>query len=183
MSPDEYNKQVLGELVAIHKNTDEILKLMRAGARMAQSGNGPSVASDADLDGQYGNEPYRFDPKEKYWEGDSFIGCRPSECSVDYLDAQAKYLDACAFMARKNGDDKKAGYKEKDAARARGWAKRLRGGWGGDSANAAPRRESSNGGGGGAPRQPVGGFSDESEYAPSDDDIPFISSAPGRFGL
>jgi hypothetical protein len=87
-----------------------------------------AVADDADLDSQYGNPTIRFDPREKYWAGVSYVGKTFSQCPAEYLDAQAKYLSAAAYMARKNGEDKKAGYKDKDAARARGWAKRVRAG-------------------------------------------------------
>lgn len=87
------------------------------------------VADDADLDSEYGNPTVKFDPRERYWTGPSFVGYHFSETAPDYLDATAKYLDACAFMAAKEPDEKNqksARYKRKDAARARGWAKRLR---------------------------------------------------------
>ena len=87
------------------------------------------VADDFDLDSEYGNPTIKFDPREKYWNGPSFIGYHFSETAPDYLDAQAKYLDACAYMAASKPDEKNqksARYKRKDAARARGWAARLR---------------------------------------------------------
>jgi hypothetical protein len=87
------------------------------------------TADDADLDSEYGNPTIKFDPRERYWTGPSFVGYHFSETAPDYLDAMAKYLDACAFMAAKESDEKNqksARYKRKDAARARGWAARLR---------------------------------------------------------
>lgn len=94
----------------------------------APSSSGREVASDSDLDGKYGNEEIRKDPSGKYWNGDSFKGKRMSECSAEYLEAFAKYKDACAYMNEKSGDEAKAkyiGYDRKSAARARGWAKRV----------------------------------------------------------
>jgi hypothetical protein len=95
--------------------------------------SGGDVADDQDLDGKYGDVELRYPLKEKYWTEPQDISPetpkRMSQCEPEYLDAVAKYLAACAYMARKGGDEKKAGYKDKDAARARGWAKRLRNGY------------------------------------------------------
>jgi hypothetical protein len=91
-----------------------------------------AIADDADLDSQYGDERVRKDPTAKYWAGVSHVGLQLSQCPPDYLDAFAKYKEACAFMNEKEGDPAKAkyaGYDRRDAARARGWAKRLRAGW------------------------------------------------------
>lgn len=99
----------------------------------AQQGPAQSVASDADIDGQYGDPIIKYGLKEKYWpnQPDENIGYHLSECTPEYLDAMAKYLGACAYMARnpkdeKPVDEKKAGYKDKDAARARAWSARIR---------------------------------------------------------
>jgi hypothetical protein len=65
------------------------------------------------------------DPKEKYWDGDSYAGSRFSECPADYLRAMAKYKAACAWANRKEGDPSKAQYAERDDATAklaREWA-------------------------------------------------------------
>lgn len=65
------------------------------------------------------------DPKEKYWNGESYAGSKFSECPADYLRALAKYKSACAWANRKEGDPAKAQYAEKDdrtAALARAWA-------------------------------------------------------------
>lgn len=102
----------------------------RGGGTHVASG---TVASDADIDGLYGDPIIKFGLKEKYWpeQPDPNIGYKLSDCTPEYLDATAKYLTACEYMARnpKDGkpvDEKKAGYKAKDAARARAWAARIR---------------------------------------------------------
>lgn len=102
-------------------------------ARVAslESGAGSSeIADDAELDSKYGDQQIRRGPSAKYWTGASFTGRRMSECSPEYLDALAKYKDACAHMAKKEpARAKYAEYDERDARRARGWARRLRAGW------------------------------------------------------
>lgn len=115
----------------IGKLTSRIAKL-EASKKLA-SNDSDSVASDRDLDSDHGDPVIRFGLKEKYWpeQPDPNIGYKFSECSPEYLDATAKYLSAVAWACRRaNGsqpaDEKKAGYKEKDAARARGWAARIR---------------------------------------------------------
>lgn len=154
------SEQMVKELQTINAKLDRLL----AGKTAAKSRAG-EVADDADLDSQWGDPGIRYGLKVKYWaeQPDPFIGRRYSECSPEYLDATAKYLDACAYMARKDGEDKKAGYKERDAARARGWAQRKRNGW----VPAATDEEAA-------------GFADGElpPYSPytSEDDIPFISN-------
>lgn len=99
------------------------------------------VATDADLDSQNGDPTIRKDPSSRYWTGQSYVGAHMSACPAEYLDALAKYYDACAHMAHKTmhdgseTDPKKLEYKQKDikykpvdAGRARGWAKRMRDG-------------------------------------------------------
>ncbi len=97
------------------------------------------VATDAELDAKYGNEPIRRNPSGKYWSGASYEGKRLSACPPEYLDALAEYKDACVYMNEKSGDPSKAkyaGYDRRDASLARGWARRLRAGW-----NAPPAAE------------------------------------------
>lgn len=86
-------------------------------------------AADVDLDSEYGNFSIRKDPPK--WVGRSFVGCRLSECTPDFLDAFASFCDWKAGKDESEGTPEKlkyAGYARKDAARARGWAKRLRSG-------------------------------------------------------
>ncbi len=128
MTGDEF-KQIMRRLDEIG---DAIIALSDGG-----SGASP-IADDADLDGQYGNAEVKFDLKEKYWKGESFRGKRWSECSAEYLDATAEYLTVYARVLReKDNDEKKASYKDKDAARCRGWARRIRNGY--KAPNARPQ--------------------------------------------
>lgn len=134
-----------------------------SGARPAQSGGAGhrgegDVASDRDLDSERGNPTIKFDPKSKYWDGASYEGYKFSEVPEPaYLDAMAKYLDACAYMAAKEAasgkdvekNEKSARFKRLDAARARGWAARIRA-----NGVAAPQVAST-------------------DYTSTDDDIPF----------
>lgn len=95
-------------------------------------GGGPEVAEDYELDSQYGDPPIKKDPTANFWKGPSHVGRRLSECSPDYLDAFAKYKDFLAGLDEKKGTEQKRKYADwgrKDAARARGWARRLRAGW------------------------------------------------------
>lgn len=167
MSAEAALKAIHAELVLIRQGIDKLVKAP-AFAPPARQNTTPSgsasgdIASDQDLDGQYGNPAVRFELKEKYWPGDSFVGYTFSECPPEYLDATARYLDACVYMANKSGDEeaiKKATYKAKDAARARGWAKRIRAGW--EPAAQPDGFATSNGA-----LAPTGGYS-------NDDDIPF----------
>ena len=108
------------------------LKRLLSGIGAVFTGGGAVVADEDDLDSKFGNEPIKRDPTQTYWKGSGFVGKRPSECTPEYLDARAKYLDTCAKMKEKDGTDAKkkyAAYDRADAARARGWAKRLRNGW------------------------------------------------------
>lgn len=107
------------------------------------SGNGPAIASDRDLDGPHGDPEVRFDPRD--WTGASMKGRRFSECPADFLDVLADVLDS---FASTETDPKKAGYKRKDAARARGWMARIR-----EGKHPAPPA----GDGGGATGQATGG--------------------------
>ena len=119
--------------------TDQVITLLRSIdstlKRMAQSS--PSTAIDAvappaDLDGKYGDPKVTFMPRG--WDGDSYKGVPFSACPPELLDLVAPALDWVAQQAEANGETTSTGkpvapYKRKDAARARGWAKRKREGW------------------------------------------------------
>lgn len=108
---------------------------------------GTAPETTVDLDGKYGDPIIRAkDPRD--WSGDPQTGKPMSECPPSYLDLVADRLD---YFAEKENDEKKKRYNQLDAARARGWAKRLRAGW---------TRQ---------PEPPHKGFGD----AKADDDIPF----------
>jgi hypothetical protein len=94
----------------------EILRtVQRIEAAIAKLGSpattGATVASDADLDGQWGDPEIRKDPPR--WQGTSYAGRRYSQTEPAYLDNLADFY---AWKATR------------DAARARGWAARLRAG-------------------------------------------------------
>jgi len=82
------------------------------------------VASDADLDGKYGDPEVRRDPKS--WGGPSYVGCKFSQCPPEYLDKLAGLFDWQAKQDESKGDPR-AKWKRLDAGRARGWAKRNNG--------------------------------------------------------
>lgn len=113
-------------LDTIAARLDEVLKLLRANAPK-------EVADDATLDGQWGDPVVKArDPKD--WMGETCVGKKFSECPVAYLDMVADRAD---YFAKKNDeagnkDDKgrpKSHWDRKNAALARGWARRLRSGW------------------------------------------------------
>ena len=118
-------------LSAIEARLSAIESRLSSGAQQTTPSDSKAIADDGDLDGEWGDPVVRFGLKAKWWpeQPDPNIGYKFSECPPEYLDATAKYLGACAYMKRKEGDEKKAGYKDRDAARARGWAKRIRAGF------------------------------------------------------
>lgn len=91
----------------------------------AASGGG-AVAPDSDLDSQWGDPAIRFDSKK--WAGESMVGRKFSETTAEYLDILA---DTKEWQANnpKPGKERFADYDRRDAARARGWAARLRRGF------------------------------------------------------
>lgn len=131
-----------------------------------------AIADDRDLDSQYGDPVIKKDPTQKYWPGQSYVGRKYSQCPADYLEAMARYKDACAFMNEKDGSPDKlkyAGYDRKDGARARGWAQRIR-------SRAAVQAPLPRNGGGGVSAQ-------HDDFQPTDaDDIPFIVNMTLRAG-
>ena len=180
MTPEAYNAEILRELKQIRSDVAEIKARVLSGGGSSAGGSFGNdegeVASDRELDSQYGNNPIKKDPSGKYWSGESYVSCRFSEVPPEYLDAFAKWKDASAYMKNKDANDlgksaddrekakKYAGYDKKDARLARGWAKRLREGWNGASAS-APRAGGGN-----------GGAMPDDQFA-NDDDIPFIGEA------
>ncbi len=83
-----------------------------------------SSAPAVDLDGKHGDpEVKAADPRD--WTGPTMRGRRFSACPPEYLDLLADRFD---YFASKDDDPKKRRYNELDAARARGWAERIRNG-------------------------------------------------------
>jgi hypothetical protein len=107
---------------------DASLKALVAQTRQTQP---KPVATDRDLDGKYGDPVLKFMPRD--WTGPSFKGYHLSECPADLLDMVAETFEY--FASQSERDDERtdkgkpvADYKRQDAARARGWAKRIRDG-------------------------------------------------------
>lgn len=126
MAEHPENEEVLAALRAAYKGIVGEVRALRAEVaqlRAAPSAPALPVASDADLDGKYGDEQVKKDPPR--WEGDRVAPCRMSECSPEYLDALADFLQWKADNPRE-GKEKYASYDRKSAARARGWAARKR---------------------------------------------------------
>jgi hypothetical protein len=124
---------VYAVLQSIDATMKELLALSKAKRAQSAVAAGPAVASDKDLDGEYGNPIVRAkDPRD--WSGDSMQGRHLSDCSPDYLDlcaARADYFADQAAAANEKDDKGRpvAQFKRRDAARFRGWALRLRNGW------------------------------------------------------
>lgn len=121
------------ETIALLKSIDLSLKSLvaiaraKADARAAASSNGDKrVATDAELDGPHGDPEVRAkNPRD--FVGPSMVGRRFSECPPEYLDLVADRFDYFATRQEDNEDGrKKAHYNKLDAARARGWALRIR---------------------------------------------------------
>lgn len=116
------------ETLALLWSIDASLKaLVRQSAATAPK----LVASDSDLDGQHGNPVVRFIPRD--WSGADMKGAHFSECPANFLDMLSAALDWSADKADAGGELTPAGkpksvYKRADAARARGWAARIRDG-------------------------------------------------------
>ena len=121
--------------MTLDEKIDEILSMvraMRASTPARATITTGTVADDTDLDSQWGDEELKYQLSDKWWKGGGdYAGQCMSQCPADYLDAVAKANDAQAFEKNKTGDPdeiKKAGYKARTAARARGWAARVRAG-------------------------------------------------------
>lgn len=117
------DEKMLALLTSIDASLKQIVQLQA-------KGSGLTIASDKDLDGKYGNPVVKFKPRD--WTGPSYVGKRFSECPAELLDMLAETFDYFAKQAedkdeRYNGKPV-APYKRADAARARGWALRVRSG-------------------------------------------------------
>jgi hypothetical protein len=125
-------------LAALEARLAAVESRLANGGGSASGGSGNTVADDRTLDGQWGDTiVIKTDPKR--WVdrgGDSFVGCRMSECPSDYLEELASLFDWQADQDEKKGKTYKnkkgemvptAPLKRSDAAKARGWAKRNKG--------------------------------------------------------
>lgn len=113
---------IIGLLRSIDASLKELLSQRRAEKPKP-------VASDRELDGRYGDPELKFMPRD--WTGPNFRGRHFSECPPALLDLVAESCDWFAEQADKKHEMTDRGrpvsdFKRADAARARGWARRLR---------------------------------------------------------
>jgi hypothetical protein len=105
------------ETIALLTSIDASLKELLALSKSKRAKETP-----VDLDGPHGNPEIRAkDPRD--YTGPSMMGKRFSECPAAYLDLLADRYD---YFATKETDATKKRYTQLDAARARGWAARVR---------------------------------------------------------
>lgn len=120
------SEERLNQTIELLRSIDGSLKqLLRLQAKTAP----PEIADDRELDSQYGDPQVKFMPRD--WTGDDYKGARMSECPAELLDMLAETFDYFARKAEESNELTSSGkpvapYKRKDAARARGWAKRNR---------------------------------------------------------
>lgn len=116
------------KIIALLTSIDTTLQHILA---LRAKGSGAPIASDKDLDGKFGNPVVKFMPRD--WTGQSFKGRKMSDCPAELLDMLAETFDYFASKAEEKGEKTDSGkpvapYKRADAARARGWALRIRSG-------------------------------------------------------
>ena len=124
------------DALAVLRSIDATLKAMLALAQQrtaqARAAAPKPVAPDRDLNGPHGDPVVRMkDPRD--WTGPTMKGNRFSQCPPEYLDLLAERFDYFAQTAEDTNEEYNgkpvAPMKRKDAARARGWAQRIRAGY------------------------------------------------------
>lgn len=123
------------EIEIIKGRLAQVEAKLEGGGHAAPATGGGAIASDYEMSGEYGNPVVHKDPPR--WKGDSFAGCQLSECPSDYLNELASFHDWAAgkdeenkktYLHKKSGEQRPtAPLRRKDAALARGWAKRNEG--------------------------------------------------------
>jgi hypothetical protein len=115
------------DILAVLRSIDATLKSMSRAAPVGPAQK--AIAPDSDLDSQWGDEEIKFNPRD--WSGQSCKGLKMSQCPAEFLEELAK---VCDYFAVKNEGVKtdsgkpKSDYDKRTAARARGWARRVRDG-------------------------------------------------------
>lgn len=126
------SQEALDVLRSIDATLKQMLALAQQRAAATRAAQPKTVATDRELDGNYGDPVVKFIPRN--WSGSqSFKGKRMSECPPALLDMLAETFDYFAGQAEAKNEMTDRGkpvaeYKRADAARARGWAKRMRSG-------------------------------------------------------
>lgn len=121
---------ILTALNSIDATLKELLALSKQ--RKSAPAAAPTVADDADLDSEHGDELVKFKPKN--WTGDFMKGQRMSESAPAFLDMLA---DSFAYFAKRNDENgakadngtPKSTYDRRSERRARDWSARLKAGW------------------------------------------------------
>jgi hypothetical protein len=110
------------QMHAVFASIDSSLKRLVEIAERRVVSREPKV----DLDGTHGDPVVKFKPPRD-WAGDSMNGRHFSECPAAYLDLLADRFDF--FNTKPDVAADKKQYNTLDAARARGWAARIRSGY------------------------------------------------------
>lgn len=136
-------EKLASDMARLLEVADRIDKKLGAGAAATLSQavtSAGTVADDADLDGKYGDPIIRMNIPAFKWSGEQHKGKKMSAVrDADFLDAYALQLEWSADEDVKKGKtytDKNTGevklsdgkLSRNDAARSRGWAKRVRAG-------------------------------------------------------
>lgn len=124
----EESLSLLRSIDASLKSMDGVLKQL---LKQRQAATPKPIASDQDLDGKWGDPVLKFSPRD--WTGAPFKNSHYSQCPPALLDLVADSLDWFAQEAERKGELTTKGkpvaeFRRADAARARGWAKRMRDG-------------------------------------------------------
>lgn len=125
------SQEAIDLLSSIDRTLKALLAIVQPLVVQVRAAQPKPVASDRDLDGKYGDPVLKFKPRD--WTGAPFTGRRFSECPPALLEMVAETCDYFAQQAeqkneRTNNGKPVADFKRADAARARGWAKRMRDG-------------------------------------------------------
>jgi hypothetical protein len=126
----QWRGAVLTTLESIDRSLDALVGLARKAAGVTVGDGAPVHAGDTELDLPDADEIIRFKPKD--WTGSiDYKGSRMSLCPPEFLEQLALVYD---YFAKKNDAENavdakgrpKSFYDRRSAARARGWAARLR---------------------------------------------------------
>lgn len=123
------SQEAIELLRSIDGSLKTIVGLLSPLVQQARATQPKPIASDRDLDGKYGDPVVKLMPRD--WTGQSFKGRHMSECPAELLEMLAETFEYFATQAEQKNEVTSAGkpvagYKRADAARARGWAKRVR---------------------------------------------------------
>jgi len=133
VTTEDYQVHSLAALKSIDATLKELLLLSKSKRAAAGKPAEATVADDADLDSQYGDEILKAKmPKD--WSGIDYKGARMSEAPYELLEMIASRCDYFAQQNDERGekDDQgrpKSFYDKRTARRARGWAARKKAGW------------------------------------------------------